>query len=88
MWYKFWAHHGPGHQSSTEWYEWHSRKLHKSDIEYIFEQRFAHSSQCTGWHKIVRRLPAKVRMEKIERILDRRERDVAMLKRLGYRGRI
>lgn len=36
-WYRFHAHHGAGHQCTTEWYRWYSGHLPNAELKFIIE---------------------------------------------------
>jgi hypothetical protein len=69
-WYKFYADHGPGHQSHSEDYRYHAEPLRKADRADEWEEwiyGFRHiQSHAIGDIKLVRKLPEKIRKAKLE----------------------
>jgi hypothetical protein len=88
MWYRFYGHAGPGHQSSWEEYVW----LHESydgkeeELGELWEEmipRWASYSHNAGGQEKVEELPEKVREQKIREARERLKSATEMLAILG-----
>ncbi len=64
-WYKIEAHTGPGHQSRYLNYVWRDKRLAGQEALLLFEDELEHRTDAVGSVVAVRRLPAKVRGQKI-----------------------
>lgn len=83
-WYKFYAHHGPGHQSYDENYEWYDEKLERAMKEQEWDYWVTHElwDSPIGDVLYVRRLPEEIRQGKIKYCEAEIEAAQAMLVRL------
>jgi hypothetical protein len=66
-WYRIFASHGPGHQSSDEFYRWYETPLDtKEDKKNAWDVAFESYDNATGDIELCDRLPHHIREEKIE----------------------
>jgi len=66
-WYRIFANHGPGHQSSTEFYCWYEKALDtKESRKDAWEESFERYDDAIGDVELVDRLPHHIREQKIE----------------------
>jgi len=85
MWFKVYANHGGGHQGYTEEFVWRDERPSKDEREYMWNEMIEGNrmNNAIGSVKLVRVLPEKVRLEKIERCKGQIVHAQAMLKILG-----
>jgi len=88
-WYKFYAMHGPGHQGTTEAYRFYEKPLSRGDREevwenWVYREGFENAVGRPGV-RLIRRLPEKVRQEKIEGFRNEIKHATSMLRSLGVR---
>ena len=65
-WYRFIAHHGPGHQSTTVLYEWFDSQLSRLRQRAAFDRLFEDKDGPVGIVKMVRSLPKEERERKAD----------------------
>lgn len=78
-WYKVEARTGPGHQSHYLNYLWQDKRLTRQEALSLFEDELRHRANPVGSVVAVRRLPAKVRDQKIAMYRGRIENASRML---------
>lgn len=85
MWYKFTFRYGGGHQGYSEEYECYCDKLSKSDKESQWEIKAIagrYIGHVVGECRLVKKLPAKIREEKVQGYRNDIEHAKEMLKLL------
>lgn len=79
--------YGPGHQGTHEEYRWYDYKPSEEELKdtchEIAHDRYIEDWICKDAGKVVRKLPEKVRKEKIEHYAGWKRHAEAMLKILG-----
>lgn len=78
-WYKVEANTGAGHQSKYLGYVWQDNKLTRGEKEDLFKHELRDRHDAVGTVVAVRRLPAKIRVQKIRLYLRRIEAAKKML---------
>ena len=61
-WYRFHAIHGPGHQSTTEWYKWYNYSLTNYDLDDVIGH-YCNANYLRNYiavMRLVHKLPANV----------------------------
>lgn len=66
-WYKFYASHGPGHQSETIFYRWYDEVLNKDLRDEFWQDAFRENEWPIGGVRLCAKLPEKVHREEIDR---------------------
>jgi hypothetical protein len=83
-WYRIFANHGPGHQSSTEFYRWNDEPLTtKQQREDAWQEAFERYDDAIGDVELCDRLPHHIREQKIEGCRNTIEHARKMLNILG-----
>jgi hypothetical protein len=85
MWYKFYANHGPGHQSHLEFYEWIPNGWSEEELQENWNFLFRDTDYPIGKAEKVEELPEKVRLEKIKHYESAAKCASYMLKTLGVK---
>jgi len=85
MWFKVWARHGGGHMGYTEEFVWRDERPSKDEREYMWNDMVEgnHMNNASGGVNLVRVLPEKARLEKVERYKSQIVCAQKMLKILG-----
>jgi len=64
-WYRIPVSHGPGHQSKSEDYRWSDKPMSKDEKEDWFNEYSSYMNYAIGKITIVKKLPKKVKEEKL-----------------------
>ena len=85
MWLKLYAMHGGGHQGDSEHYVWRDTRPSANERESMWHDWVSRSylRNAKGGVKLIRELPEKVRLEKIEDYRRTIQRAREMLRILG-----
>ncbi len=83
MWYRFYCHSGPGHQSMWEQYHWFETPLSEEEKEQLWEEFFYERDYPIGGVEEIEELPEKERKLQVMKYRAMLESAEMMLEVLG-----
>lgn len=83
-WYKFYADHGPGHQSHSEFYQWRDQPFEDAQHRHeVWEDAFREKDYPIGKVVLVKKLPEAILLSKRAEFLSKLQRARYLLKVTG-----